>query len=180
MPYLAPLDELVENHYIASTRNHVQRLLKLTPVIWTAKIFNLRLPETIYCRHAHLSPYTLRRKQWRWYDNGALVERILQALKILGIRLMSLSQQYEPRQGSSKQVIFVRGSWLNSFHFTILASHTSCDQDFKSLELKSNWKPVQWGEMSEMDFGFLAVAVICCAGMNLQGLRSGVRCRWRW
>jgi len=38
---------------------------------------------------------------------------------------MSTSLQFETRQDSSKKVIYAHGGWLSSFHFTILASHTS-------------------------------------------------------
>ena len=89
----------------------------------------------IYSRSAHYSPDTLRRKQWRSSDNGTLVERVLLALKIIGIGPINLSQQYESQQDSSNQVICVHWSWLSSFHFTILTSKTSSDEDFSSLDV---------------------------------------------
>ena len=72
-------------------------------MIWTAKITYLGHLEMICCRHAHLCPDALRRKQWRAFDKYTLVERVLQARKILGIGLMCLPQQYETQQESSKQ-----------------------------------------------------------------------------
>ena len=33
-------------------------------------------------------------------------------------------------------VIYVHGSWLNSFHRAILASNTSCDDGFRSREVR--------------------------------------------
>lgn len=83
----------MEANYIASIRNYaqlLQRERKLSLGIWNAKISYLGHPETIYCRHAQLSPDTLRHKQWRSSDKGTLVEHILHALKILGIGPMSL------------------------------------------------------------------------------------------
>ena len=96
----------MEAQYIASIQNHVQRLhaqAQLTPVIWTVKTTNLGNPETIHLQYAHLCPDVLRRKQWRAFDKYTLVERVLQARKILGIGLMCLPQQYETQQESSKQ-----------------------------------------------------------------------------
>ena len=65
-----------------------------------------------------------------------LVERVLQDLKISGIGLMCLSQQYKPQQESSNKIIYVHGSWLSSCHFTILAFHPRCDQEFCCLEVR--------------------------------------------
>jgi len=71
-----------------------------SPMLWTAKVkfwspgYDLLFPRSLvslhtrrknYCSRAHLSPGTLRRKQWRASDKGTLAEDILQALKISGI-----------------------------------------------------------------------------------------------
>ena len=57
--------------YFLPIQNHVQRLhaeAQLTPVIWRVKITNIDHSEVIYCRHAHICPDALRRKQWRAFD----------------------------------------------------------------------------------------------------------------
>ena len=129
----------MEAQYIASIQNHVQRLhaqAQLTPVIWTAKITYLGHLEMICCRHAHLCPDALRRKQWRAFDKDTLGERVLQALKISGVGPTCLFQQYVTQQKTSNKIIYVHGSWLSSSHFTILASHPRCDQEFCSLEVR--------------------------------------------
>ena len=125
--------------YSASIQNHVKRLQtqrKLTPVIRTAKISNRGHPVFVCCGHAHLSPDTLRRRQWRCSDKDTLVERILKALKILGIGPMILTLQYESHLNSSNKAIYVHGRWLNRFYFTFLASHTSSVESFSSLEVR--------------------------------------------
>ena len=88
-------------------------------MIWTVKTTNLGNPETIHLQYAHLCPDVLRRKQGRAFDKYTLVERVLQARKILGIGLMCLPQQYETQQESSSKITYVHGNWLSSFHFTI-------------------------------------------------------------
>jgi len=55
----------------------------------------------------HLSPDKLRQKQLCAPNEGIVVECILEALMISGIGTMSLSQQYETQQDSSKKVIYV-------------------------------------------------------------------------
>ena len=67
---LVPFDEAVKakttSHRFRIMSNDFNNKRSSPPVIWTA----FGHPEKIYCRHAHLSPDTIRRKQCRACDKG--------------------------------------------------------------------------------------------------------------